>query len=201
MDPPTEPSPSQPSSPPLGVALSPASLLESGGALLSSLLGTSRQASPAAAAAAASSLDDGDLECPLLGSLLSEEAALEQAAHAHPKPWPQLRCSSVSTHRYTPGLLAQELAAQAESAPSGSGASALLTTSPIDGTAVPRIDPQVAARLPAKLEAAEAATAAAAAPRQRQLARHGRAVVAGVVDSAIALPLQLAFAAIIFRVR
>ncbi|KAL4452289.1 hypothetical protein ABPG75_007951 [Micractinium tetrahymenae] len=175
---------------------SPTSLLASGGALLSSLLGSPRHPSLAAAAAASPPGGD-DLERPLLGgSLPSEEAALEQAAHAQPKPWPQLRCSSVSTRRYTPGLLAQELAAHAQSAPDGC-ASPSLAWSPIDGTAAPRIDPRVAATLPAKQEAA--ASAAAAAPQRRQWARHGRAVVAGVVDSAIALPLQLAFAAIIFR--
>lgn len=201
MDP-TEPSSSfEPSSAPPGAVSNPTSLLESGGAFLSSLIGGPRQTSLAANAAAATSPGDDDLERPLLDSLPSEEAALEQAAHAQPKPWPQLRCSSVSTHRYTPGLLAQELAAHGGSAPSSGGAFPLVTGLPSDTTAAPRIDPQVAASLPAKQGPAGAVLAAEAAPRQQQWARHGRAVVAGVVDSAIALPLQLAFAAIIFRVR
>lgn len=186
----------EPSSPYPGVDsgdLSPTSFLESGGGLLSSLLGSRRQTN----AGAATSPGDDDLERPLLGSLHSEEAALEQAVHAQRKPWPQLRCSSVSTHRYTPGLLAQELAAHAHSAPD-TAASLPMARSQADGTAVPRIDPRVAAMLPAKQ--GSGASAAAALPRKRAWARHGRAVVAGVVDSAIALPLQLAFAAIIFRV-
>lgn len=130
---------------------------------------------------------------PLLPAGEEEEAQyLEHVLE--PKQWPQLRGSSVSTRRITPGLLAQELA----------GAAAPL--SPREGAAgssapgsQPEAMPAEAGEAAAALPTAAASKKAAAAAAVPQSGRYVRASVAGAVNAVIGLPLQLSFAAIIFR--
>ncbi|KAL4419479.1 hypothetical protein ABPG77_008281 [Micractinium sp. CCAP 211/92] len=137
---------------------------------------------------------DLELNAPLLPAAEEEEAQyLEHVME--PKQWPQLRGSSVSTRRITPGLLSSELA----------GAATPL--SPLAGTAEPFAPSSQAEAAPAAAgdatavlphTAASKAQAAAAATAP-QSGRYMRASVAGAVNAVIGLPLQLSFAAIIFR--
>lgn len=112
-----------------------------------------------------------------------------------PKQWPQLRGSSVSSRRIT------HPAASHQDQPSTPSAT------PVPGTPLASV-----LGLSSAFQAEDAGSAgysalpagptttAKAAQQQQQSGRHVRAAVAGVVNSVIALPLQLSFAAIIFRV-
>ena len=123
-----------------------------------------------------------DLEQPLLPA--SDREELELLGHLlAPKAWPMLRGSSASARRIT---------------------HADLPSSPLGATASPFTSLPPAAPVAADGAAAEGHThkpgqAGKAAPSRA--VRYGRATVAGFINSIVALPLQLAFAAIIFRVR
>lgn len=153
----------------------------------------------AALAAAFRSSAAADLEQPLLPG--EDEAEQQYVEHVlEPKPWPTLRGSSVSTRRITPGLLSQELAASAT--PRAADAE-----QPAAAFQPPRQQPAGAGYTPLP-GSASAAAAAAGPPAQGKpqapaeptaTASYARATVAGLVNSVIALPLQLSFAAIIFQ--
>lgn len=182
--------------------LRPGSLVSSAGGLLARLsaVGVGRGAAASSGGGPVVGFgpsDSADLEQPLLPGGVSEEAHyLEHVLE--PKQWPTLRGSSVSTRRITPGLLSLEL---------GGAAAAAAVTSPRAGAAgvaegawpPATQQPDDAAEAAAPAAGLPAAGKPAAAPA-RQPGRYGRASVAGAINSAIALPVQLSFAAIIFRV-
>lgn len=168
-------------SPRAATGFRPGSLNFVGGGLLSSVLGG--LGSPRAS-------DDAPL---LPGGEEQEQSYIEHVLE--PKQWPQLRGSSVSARRIT-----HPAAAALQEQPSTPSASTAPGT-PLAG----------ALGLPTAFQAEHASeagysalptepTAAAKASQQPAAGRHARAAVAGVVNSVIALPLQLSFAAIIFRV-
>ncbi|KAL4431193.1 hypothetical protein ABPG75_006449 [Micractinium tetrahymenae] len=143
---------------------------------------------------------DLELNAPLLPAGEEEEAQyLEHVME--PKQWPQLRGSSVSTRRITPGLLSHELAGAAAPLSPRAGTAGFFAaagqaeaaSAAAAGGAVAGLPPGAAGKAQA-----EAAPAAGAAGAQRS-GRYVRAAVAGAVNAVIGLPLQLSFAAIIFR--
>lgn len=157
-----------------------------------------------AATSLAAALAVGSPEEPLLpGDEEEEERFIEHLSE--PKPWPALRGSSVSTRRISPsqGTLVQELAAIAEAA-SQQAQLAQQQQQQQEQQPPPALATAGYAGLPTGPAASPAARGqqrgVTAAP-QRQAGWVGRAVVAGGIESIIALPLQLSFAAIIFRVR
>lgn len=135
-----------------------------------------------------------DLESPLLPGGDQEEQQLIGHLMA-PKQWPQLRGSSVSARRITHPAAPVEL----PTSPLARGGPA----SPFSSPAGPQAAAGAAGGTPAGQDALPSGPAVArkaAASEPKHAGRYTRAAVAGLVNAVIALPLQLSFAAIIFRV-